>query len=88
MSLEQLKSQIEVATMAMEKAAKSSNKSTKSKLKLELSRFRKVLEKSKQRLRELEMVTKQCDDLSIIREHSTRETSDPAEKVCIASQRH
>jgi hypothetical protein len=83
MSLEQLQKQIEVATLAMEKAAKSGNKTTKSKLKQELTKFQKVLEKSKQRLRELEMIKKQCDDLSAYREGEQllRKRADPAEKV-------
>ena len=46
MSLEQLQKQIEVATVAMEKAAKSGNKSTKARLKKELAKFQKVLDDS------------------------------------------
>ena len=88
MSLEQLQKQIEVATLAMEKAAKSGNKSTKSRLKKELGKFQKVLDKSKQRFRELEMIKKHCDDLSATREtakpKTRKKSTDPAEKVCLA----
>ncbi|CAB9510796.1 expressed unknown protein [Seminavis robusta] len=85
MSLEQLEQQIQVATMAMERANQSGDKKLTGKLKKELKSFKKVLEKSKSRLKELEQIKKQCDDLSATREVRTksRDSKDEAEKAVL-----
>lgn len=81
MSLEQLQKQIEVATRAMEKATMNGDKHLKGKLKEELAIFNKVLENSKQRLKELEKVKQQCDRLSETRSLAKNKSIDVAEKV-------
>ena len=72
MSLEQLERQIEIATLAMEKATKSGNKKMKSEMRQELSNFQKVVETSRARLKELEAIKKKCDELSACREVEQR----------------
>ena len=69
MSLAQLERQINLATLAMEKANLSGNEKLKGDIKDELEAFQKVLEKSKARLKELEAIQRRCDDLSACREN-------------------
>jgi hypothetical protein len=72
MSLVQLQQQIKVATLAMAKAEESGTSKNKAALREELSQFANVLEKSKARLRELESIKQQCDDLSACRDAPER----------------
>lgn len=81
MSLMQLEQQIQLAHVAMEKASASGDARLKSKLRKELANFQKVLEKSKKRLKELELIKKQCDDLSACRDYRMKVIDKPAEKV-------
>ena len=72
MSLEQLQKQIDIATEAMEKAGKSGNLKKKFALRQEIANFQKVLDVSKKRLKELEVLQFHCDELSTVREHKSR----------------
>ena len=83
MSLEQLQRQIQVASLALERANKSGDKQLKGEIRQELARFKQVLETSKARLKELESIKKHCDDLSASRESrmKTIEQPNPKPKV-------
>ena len=72
MSLAQLEQQISLATRAMEQANLNGSEMLKGDIKDELAAFQKVLENSKARLKELEAIQKQCDDLSACRETDER----------------
>ena len=73
MSLEQLEQQIKIAERALQKATQSDDKRLKDEIREELTNFTKVLEKSRSRLKELEYIKKQCDDLSAYREDRMKE---------------
>lgn len=59
MSTEQLEKQIQLATLALEKASKSSNKKPKKEISKEMEMLKIVLEQSKKRLKEIEAAQKE-----------------------------
>ena len=86
MSLFQLERQIELATVAMEKATLNGDKRMKSELKKELSSFQKVLERSKLRLKELTAMKKKCDEISEVRELEQSRRRQEEEKAANAER--
>ena len=85
MSLAQLEQQINLATRAMEKANLNGDDRLKGEIEKELSAFQKVLDTSKARLKELEAIQRQCDELSACRQIDERkiQATLSAEKVSL-----
>jgi hypothetical protein len=78
-SLAQLEKQIELATVAMARA--SEGKGLKTDVKEELGNFSRVLQQSKARLKELEQIKRQCDELSVMRDERGKHKTSPIKMV-------